>query len=108
MGIISANHDIYDYRKHIKGSVKIGRYCWIGMNAVIMPDVELGDHTVVSAGAVVTESFPKGYCVIAGNPAKCIKKIIKEDCVEYKNEYEYYGYIKKNKFASFRAKHLDV
>ena len=45
------------------------------MNAMIMPGVELGPHTVVGAGAVVTKSFPEGHCVIAGNPAKLIKKI---------------------------------
>lgn len=88
-GIISANHDIYDISKHIKGKVKIGRYCWIGMNAVILPGVELGDHTIVGAGAVVTKSFPEGYCVIAGNPAKIIKTLDKSKVVERKDKYEY-------------------
>lgn len=36
------------------------------MNATILPGVELGDHTVVGAGSVVTRSFPEGYYVIAG------------------------------------------
>ena len=106
VGIISANHDLYDYRTHNKGVVKIGNYCWIGMNAVIMPNIELGDHTIVAAGSVVTDSFPEGYCVIAGNPAKCVRKLRKEECVKYRNPHEYYGYIKKNKFAAYRKKHL--
>lgn len=74
--IISANHDIYDYDIHPIGKpIKIGKYCWIGANAVILPEVILGDHTIVAAGAVVTESYEKGNCIIAGVPAKQIKKI---------------------------------
>jgi acetyltransferase-like isoleucine patch superfamily enzyme len=42
------------------------------MNAVILPGVTLGDHTIVGAGSVVTHSFPEGHCTIAGNPAKKI------------------------------------
>ena len=45
------------------------------MNSIILPGVILGDNTVVAAGAVVTKSFPQGYIVIGGNPAKIIKVI---------------------------------
>ena len=45
------------------------------MNSMILPGVELGPRTVVGAGSVVTKSFPEGDCVIAGNPAKIIKKL---------------------------------
>lgn len=76
VGIITTNHDIIDPSKHVKGKdVTIGENCWIGMNAVILPGVTLGNHTTVGAGAVVTHSFPEGHCVIAGNPAKIIKVI---------------------------------
>ena len=92
VGIISANHSLYDYTQHERNKVKIGRYCWIGMNVVVLPGVELGDHTVVAAGSVVRNSFQEGYCVIGGNPAKIIKELDKEKCVEKQNEWEYIGY----------------
>lgn len=108
VGIISANHDLYDNRKHLPTVVKIGKYCWIGMGAIILPGVELGDYTIVAAGSVVTKSFPDGYCVIGGNPAKLIKSLEKEKCVFHKSEYEYNGYIPATKFEDFRKKHLTV
>ncbi|OOQ56716.1 acyltransferase [Mucilaginibacter pedocola] len=46
---------------------------WIGANAVITAGVTIGKHSVVAAGAVVTKSVPP-YCVVAGNPAKIIKR----------------------------------
>lgn len=76
VGIITENHDLKDPDKRSGGrDVIIGSKCWIGFNAVILPGVILGDHTVVGAGSIVTKSFPEGYCVIAGNPAKIVKKI---------------------------------
>jgi acetyltransferase-like isoleucine patch superfamily enzyme len=102
VGIISANHDIYDNRAHPDPEgVRIGSYCWIGMNAMILPGVELGDFTIVGAGAVVTKSFPEGYCIVAGNPARMIRAIDKTKCVRYKNKYEYVGYHKKEDALEF-------
>lgn len=76
VGIITSNHDLNNPDIHQKGEdVIIGEKCWIGMNSVILPGVHLGDHTVVGAGAVVTKSFPMGNVVIAGNPARIIKKL---------------------------------
>ena len=76
VGIITTNHDINDLLKHQPGcDVVIGKNCWIGMNAVVLPGVTLGDHTVVGAGAVVTKSFPDGNCVLGGVPAKVIKTL---------------------------------
>lgn len=76
VGLISANHDPMDLDRHLPGGpIRIGSYCWIGMNAVVLPGVELGDHTVVGAGSVVTRSFPEGNCIIAGNPARLLRKL---------------------------------
>jgi len=78
VGIISANHNLLDNSTHTVASpIKIGKNCWIGMNAILLPEVELGDYTIVGANSVVTKSFSEGYCVIAGNPAKIIKQLPK-------------------------------
>ena len=57
-----------------KGAIKIGNRVWIGDNAVILPNVTLGDGCIVGAGAVVTKSFPAGS-VIGGNPARLLKQV---------------------------------
>lgn len=106
VGLITANHQLHDNRKHIVGSIKIGKYCWIGMNSMILPNVELGDYTIVGAGSVVTKSFVQGYCVIAGNPAKVIKQLDKDEAVFHKSKIEYNGYIKNSNFEHFAQKYL--
>ena len=53
--------------------VKIGDNVWIGMNAVILKGVTIGENSVVAAGAVVTKSFPANT-IAAGNPAVAVKK----------------------------------
>lgn len=106
--IVSANHDLYDSRLHEKNTVKIGNYSWIGANSTILPGVDLGDHTIVAAGSVVTKSFEKGHVVLAGSPAKIVKVLDKSKCIKYKNQYEYYGFIPKSNFRSFVEKNLSI
>ena len=81
VGIISSNHDLVNNDAHVAGDpIVIGRFCWLGMGAVILPGVRLGDFTIVGAGAIVSKSFEEGYCAIGGNPAKIIKYLNKEEC----------------------------
>lgn len=108
VAIISANHNIYDSRKHISAKVSIGKYCWLGDGCKIMPGVTLGDFTIVGAGAVVTKSFPEGYCILGGVPAKKIKDLEKEKCIHYELEPKFNGYIRSSKFEAYRKKHLNV
>ncbi len=108
VGIISANHDLHDTRKHEVSKVIIGKYCWLGMNVVVLPNVTLGDFTIVGAGSIVTKPFPDGYCVLAGNPAKIIKKLDKNKCIPFENKNKYNGYIKAEEFDKYRRKYLNV
>lgn len=106
IGVISANHDVYDQTKHVCKRVEIGDYCWIGMGAVIMPGVKLGPRTIVGAGSIVTHSFAEGYCVIAGNPARKLYDLDSTLFMPTRFKAEYYGFIPKEKFALFAAKKL--
>lgn len=88
-GLLSANHNLIDNTKYdASPPIKIGKFCWIGMNAVILPGVELGDFTIVGAGAVVSKSFTDGYCVLGGTPAQIINYLDKDACEQFsKSKY---------------------
>ena len=66
--VIKCNLNATDYF----GRITIGNSCFIGMNSILLPGVELGERTIVGAGSVVTKSFPEGNVVVAGNPARVI------------------------------------
>lgn len=57
--------------------VKIGKRCWIGAGAIILPGVTVGDDTVIGAGSVVTKDIPSGV-VAVGNPCRAIKTLEKK------------------------------
>ncbi|MBZ9674725.1 DapH/DapD/GlmU-related protein [Mesorhizobium sp. ES1-1] len=76
VGIITANHDIRNLDVHLSAkNVVIGDRCWLGMNSVILPGVTLLPQTIVAAGSIVTKSFDEGKIVVAGNPAKIVKRL---------------------------------
>lgn len=54
--------------------VKIGDNVWIGMNACILPGVEIGDNAIIGSGSVVTKNVPANE-IWVGNPARFIKKL---------------------------------
>jgi galactoside O-acetyltransferase len=60
---------------HTGGKIVIGNDCWIAANAVITRNVTIGDHSIVAAGAVVTSDV-EPYSIVAGVPAKLVRKRI--------------------------------
>lgn len=55
------------------GEIIVEDECWIGANAVITAGVRIGKHSVVAGGSVVTKDVPP-YSVVAGNPARLLKR----------------------------------
>ena len=55
--------------------VVIGDGSWLGTGVVILPGTELGRNVVVAAGAVVRGTFPD-HCVIAGVPARIVRRYV--------------------------------
>jgi len=78
--VTALNHNFSDTEKRIDEQgvnttpVVIGDDIWIGANAVILPGVTIGSHSVVAAGSVVTKDVPP-HSLVAGVPAKIIRQI---------------------------------
>ena len=78
--VTALNHNFVDPEKRIDEQgvnttpVIIEDDVWIGANAVVLPGVRIGNHSVIAAGAVVTKDVPP-HSIVAGIPAKVIKKI---------------------------------
>ncbi len=62
--------------------IHIGKNCWIGAGAVILPGVTIGDNVVVGAGSVVTKDLPDGV-VAVGNPCRVLREINEHDRMYY-------------------------
>ncbi len=79
VAMIADSHNYQDVTKPIKdqgiygGDITIEDNTWIGCNSVILHNVKIGQGSVVGAGSVVTKNVPP-YCVVAGMPARIIKK----------------------------------
>ena len=58
--------------------VHIGKNCWIGAGAIIMPGVTIGDNSVIGAGSVVTRDIPANV-VAVGNPCRVLRPIGEKD-----------------------------
>lgn len=55
-----------------RGPICVGNDVWIGLEALILPDVTIGDGAVIGARAVVTADVPP-FSVVAGNPARVVR-----------------------------------
>lgn len=62
--------------------VHIGKNCWIGAGAILVPGITVGDNVVIGAGSVVTKDIPSNS-VAVGNPCRVLREINERD-------FEYY------------------
>lgn len=53
--------------------IRVGRNCFVGGGATLMPGVTIGDGSIVGAGAVVVDDVPPG-CAVGGNPARILRE----------------------------------
>ena len=70
---------------------KVGNGVLIGMNAVVLPDCEIGDNSIIASGSVVTDSMkipPDSF--VAGVPAKVKRKVSKQQQRKWMDEHEKY------------------
>jgi Acetyltransferase (isoleucine patch superfamily) len=61
---------------NVEGQIHLKHDSWIGAGAIILPNVTVGEFSVIGAGSVVTKDVPP-YTVVAGVPAKNIKYLDK-------------------------------
>ena len=79
--VVSSNPNfsrIRPYVPDLHGEVVIGDDAWLGTGSIIFPNVTIGKGAVVGAGAVVTKNVPD-LTIVAGIPAKPMKKIVMTD-----------------------------
>lgn len=82
VSILSHDHAQSVWNLH----TSIGKRCFIGNHAIIMPGITIGDEVIVGAGSVVTKDVPS-HCIVAGNPARVIRTGIRmnEDAREIRD-----------------------
>lgn len=71
----------YEPRWPNKGDTVIGNDVWIGHEALIMPALSIGDGAIIASRSVVTKDVPP-YTIVAGNPAKIIRKRFNDEIIE--------------------------
>lgn len=69
-------------RHVVFGDITIGNGVWIGSNVIILPNIKIGDYSVIGANAVVTKDI-LDFQVVGGVPAKVLYTKDKEMCVDH-------------------------
>lgn len=67
--------------------VRIGKNCWIGAGAILMPGVTIGDNVVIGAGSIVTKDIPSNV-VAVGNPCRVMREVGEHDRKYYYRDRE--------------------
>lgn len=80
----SDGHTIYDSKSekvlnNKGGNIVIGNHCWIGKDCMLSKSASLANDTIVGAKSLVNKKFDKSKVILAGSPAKIIKKNVNWD-----------------------------
>ena len=73
----------------IKGDTIIGNDVWIGQNATILPGVHIGDGVIIGANSVVGSNIDP-YTIVAGNPARVIRKRFSDKLIQTMEELKWW------------------
>ena len=73
----------------LKGDTVIGNDVWIGQNAVILPGVHIGDGAIIGANSVVGSNVDP-YTIVAGNPARVIRKRFSDKLIQTMEELKWW------------------
>ena len=80
--VATAGHPILpELRKEgyqYNASITIGKNCWIGAGAIILPGITIGDNVVIGAGSIVTKDIPSNVIAV-GNPCKVLREVNDQD-----------------------------
>ena len=77
-----------------KEGMHIGNDVWIGMNAIILPGVIIGNGVTIAAGSVVNKDI-SDYSVVGGIPAKLLKKKHSDEIIEKLQDIAWWHWDKK-------------
>ena len=72
-----------------KGDTVIGNDVWIGQNAVLLPGLTIGDGAIIGANSVVGSDVAP-YTIVAGNPAKVIRKRFDDELIDLLLQFKWW------------------
>ncbi|MBO1307685.1 transferase [Enterococcus sp. 669A] len=76
VSITTINHDLNPQKRDVTTCqpVKIGANVWIGIGAIILPGITIGDGAIIGAGSVVTKDVAPN-AIVVGNPARQVQTV---------------------------------
>lgn len=73
----------------LKGDTVVGNDVWIGQNTTILPGVRIGDGAIIGANSTVGSDV-EPYTIVAGNPARVIRKRFDDELIEVLEEVKWW------------------
>jgi phosphonate metabolism protein (transferase hexapeptide repeat family) len=83
------DHDFFEWRKEQR--CKVGHDTWIGHGAILLPNVTIGNGSVIGAGSIVTKDIPP-FSIAVGNPARVIRKRFDDEVIQKIQELKWWDW----------------